>query len=82
MITLLLEIGLRYRSTFEGEADVGISERHREINRRRHRRKKLNRYKKKLEKATVSERHEIAAKIRALTPGAEVVVSNMGLDER
>ena len=60
---------------------VGISERHREINRRRHRRKKLAKLKLKLPKATVSETKEIVAKIRKLTPGAEVVLANWKLTE-
>ena len=47
----------------------GISERHKEIKRRRHRRKKLAQLHGRLKKATVSEKAVIANKIRNLTPG-------------
>lgn len=57
------------------------SERSREIKRRRHRRKKLDHFQKKLEKATVSERGEIARKIRELTPGADDIISNWELEK-
>lgn len=57
----------------------GISERAKEIKRRRHRRKKLGRFAKRLEKANASERSAIAEKIRNLTPGAEVVLTNWEL---
>ncbi|MBX3413024.1 MAG: hypothetical protein KF708_10080 [Pirellulales bacterium] len=60
----------------------GISDRHQEIKRRRHRRKKLAKYKLKLAKATVSEKHMMAEKLRQLTPGAEVIIGNWNLDER
>lgn len=60
----------------------GISDRHQEIKRRRHRRKKLAKYKLKLGKATVSEKHVMAEKLRQLTPGAEVIISTWNLDER
>lgn len=36
---------------------------------------------KRLEKATVSERGEIARKVRELTPGADKIIANWGLDE-
>ena len=39
-------------------------------------------YKKRLEKATVSEKAVIADKIRCLTPGAGGVIETLGLDER
>jgi len=61
---------------------VGISQRNKEIKRRRHRRKKLRQLGKRLEKATVSERAVIAEKIRALTPGGEVIIQQWGLEER
>ena len=62
--------------------EVGISERNKEIKRRRHSRKKLRQLGKRLEKATVSERVVITEKIRALTPGGEVIVERWGLEER
>ncbi len=58
------------------------NERVTEIRRRRSRRKKLVKLKKKLDKATVSERKEIAGRLRSMTPGAEVIIANWGLIER
>ncbi len=57
----------------------GISDRQQEIHRRRHRRKKIAIFKRKLEKASASEKEVIIAKIRKLTPGCDVVLSNLGL---
>lgn len=61
---------------------MGISERKKEIDRRRHRRQKVAKLKSKLKKATVSEKVVIAQKLRALTPGAEVIIANWGLEGR
>ena len=58
------------------------NERVTEIRRRRSRRKKLVKLKKKLDKATVSERKEIANRLRSMTPGAEVIIADWGLIER
>ena len=60
---------------------VGCSERRKEIKRRWHRRKQMVQLHKRLEKATVSERGEIARKVRELTPGADKIIANWGLDE-
>jgi len=57
----------------------GISERGKEIKRRRHRRKKLTHFAKRLKKATASEKATIATKIRNLTPGAETIIDSWGL---
>ena len=57
-------------------------ERHKEIRRRRHRRKKVDHFKRKLEKANPSEKNVIAAKIRRLTPGANELIGRWGLEER
>ena len=59
----------------------GISERGKEIKRRRHRRKKLKHLGTKLKKATVSEKNMIAVKLRNLTPGAETIIENWKLRE-
>ena len=59
----------------------GISERGKEIKRRRHRRKKLAHLQKRLKKATVSEKGVITAKLRRLTPGAEVLIDSWQLRE-
>ncbi len=59
----------------------GISERHKEIKRRRHRRKKLGQLKGRLGKATASEKAVIAGKIRNLTSGAEGLIDAWELRE-
>ena len=58
------------------------SERRRELRRRRHRRKKMGLIKKRAANANTSERAVLAHKIRGLTPGAEAVIANLGLEER
>jgi len=60
----------------------GISDRKQEIKRRRHRKKKLGLWKRKLAKATGSEKAILAAKIRLLTPGCEVIIAAWQLEER
>ena len=60
----------------------GISDRKQEIKRRRKRRQKLTLFKRRLKKATVSERAVIADKIRKLTPGGETIITAWGLEER
>jgi hypothetical protein len=60
----------------------GISDRHQEIKRRRRRRKKLVLFKRRLKKATVSERAVMADKLRKMTPGCEVIIENLSLEER
>ena len=59
----------------------GISERGKEIKRRRHRRKKLKQLGGRLKKATTSEKGVIVGKVRNLTPGAEVIIESWGLRE-
>ena len=59
----------------------GISERGKEIKRRRHRRKKLKLLSTKLKKATASEKGIIAAKLRNLTAGAETIIERWKLRE-
>ncbi|MEX2142351.1 MAG: DUF6800 family protein [Pirellulales bacterium] len=60
----------------------GISDRKQEIKRRRHRRQKLEQFKRKLKKATTSEKLMMAEKIRRMTPGAEFIITDLALDER
>jgi len=60
----------------------GMIHRHRELRQRRHRRKKLKIFKRRLAKATASEKVHLAMKIRRLTPGGEVIIANLGLEER
>jgi hypothetical protein len=57
-------------------------ERQQEIRRRRKRRQKITKFKRKLEKATVSERKEMAHKLRQMTPGAELIITAWHLEER
>jgi hypothetical protein len=61
---------------------VSCSERKKELKRRRHRRKKVTIFKRKLEKATVSERAVIADKLRHMTPGAEQIIDAWELEKR
>lgn len=61
---------------------MSISERKKELKRRRHRRQKLARLEKRLAKATVSEKSVIVEKVRNLTPGSEDVFNNWNLSSR
>ena len=60
----------------------GISDRKQEIKRRRHRRKKMDQFKRRLKKATISEKSVIAEKLRKMTPGAEQIIEHLGLVSR
>lgn len=57
----------------------GISERMKEVKRRRHRRQKLQKFQARLKKATTSEKLMIAEKVRHLSPGAEQIIEAWGL---
>lgn len=61
---------------------MGGSERQREIKRRRKRREKLKVFRTKVKKASVSEKGEIARKLREMTPGAEGLIAELNLEER
>lgn len=61
---------------------VSISERKKELKRRRHRKHKLAVFEKRLKKATVSEKGAMAEKIRKMTAGAELIIDRWGLEER
>lgn len=60
---------------------MSASERRRELGRRRARKEKLTKLKKKLGKATTSEKSEIARKLRNLTPGAEKLIADWALEK-
>ncbi len=60
---------------------MGCSERQKEIRRRRKRRDNLTRLQGRLAKATPSEKLEIVRKLRAMTPGSEVLIANWKLDK-
>lgn len=61
---------------------MSLSERKQELKRRRHRKKKLGVYARKLVTATVSEKAVIAEKLRCLTPGCEVVIEAWDLEKK
>lgn len=60
----------------------GIHERQQELRRRRKRRQKYAQLKRRVAKASNSEKAVIVTKIRKMTPGCEVVLQNLGLVER
>ena len=60
----------------------GISNRMKEIKRRRHRRQKLAKFQTKVKKATTSEKHAMAGKLRKMTPGCDDLIARMGLEDR
>ena len=60
----------------------GISNRMKEVKRRRHRKQKLAKLESRLKKATTSEKLAMAEKIRRLTPGCEDLIARMGLEDR
>jgi hypothetical protein len=66
----------------EGDSNVPCSERRTELRRRRHRRKKIATFARKLPSATVSERQAMADKLRNLTPGAQIVIERWELEKR
>jgi hypothetical protein len=74
---------IAHRTTvWEKENVGGISDRKQEIKRRRHRRKKFNIFKRKLKKATTSEKAAIAERIRKLTPGCEQAIENFKIESK
>ena len=58
----------------------GISDRQQEIARRRKRKKKLEVFKRKLVKASPTDKLAIAAKIRRMTPGCETIIETLQLE--
>jgi hypothetical protein len=60
----------------------GTIHRMKELRQRRHRKKKLAIFKRKATKASASEKAVLATKLRRLTPGAEVIIATMGLEEK
>ncbi len=57
------------------------NERHRELARRRTRKKKMTLIKKRAAKASASEKQVLADKIRRMTPGAEELIKTLGLSK-
>jgi hypothetical protein len=60
----------------------GISNRMKEVKRRRHRKQKLAKFQAKVKKATTSEKLVIAEKLRKMTSGASELITRMGLEDR
>lgn len=58
------------------------SERRRELRRRKKRREKITMLRKRAEKASATEKAEIAEKLRNMTPGARVLIADMDLESR
>lgn len=57
-------------------------ERHRELRRRRSRTRKIGIFTRRAATANTSEKAVLAAKIRKLTPGAEEILTRLGLQDR
>ena len=57
------------------------NESHRELARRRTRKKKMALIKKRAAKASASEKQVLADKIRRMTPGAEELIKTLGLSK-
>lgn len=70
------------RTLLQEQPMGGISNRMKEVKRRRHRRQKMAKFQAKLKKATTSEKLAMAEKIRKMTTGASVVIARMGLEDR
>ncbi|MFM7205691.1 MAG: DUF6800 family protein [Planctomycetaceae bacterium] len=60
----------------------GISNRMKEVKRRRHRKQKIAAMSTKLKKATTSEKLAMAEKLRKMTTGCDVLIARMGLEDR
>jgi hypothetical protein len=69
-------------ATRGGKTSVGSIERRKELKRRRHRRVKVTQLKRRVGKATTSEKAAIAEKIRRLSPGGDTIVTQLGLEEK
>ena len=82
IMSILAIVMANFEETRKKGSNMGCSERQKEIKRRRHRKKKLTHYKKRIEKASVSEKAEIANKLRELTPGANDIIQALSLEDR
>jgi hypothetical protein len=61
---------------------MGISERTTELRRRRKRRTKIKKIRARAGKASPSEKGFLATKLRAISPGAEQIISELELEAR
>ena len=57
------------------------TEKQREIRRRRARRHRLVKLRKRAERGGPNDKIEVARKLRRLTPGADVVIASLGLEQ-
>lgn len=57
----------------------GINERHKEIKRRRKRKRSVAKITRRATKATASEKEVLVRKLRNLTPGASVIIDRLNL---
>lgn len=69
-----------YNFRTRGDKQVSISERKKEINARRKRRETLRKMKSELPKADAAKKAVWAAKLRKMTPGAEMLIKEWGLE--
>ena len=60
----------------------GTIHRMKELRQRRKRKKKMTTFKRKAVKASASEKAVMATKIRRMTPGAEIIIATLGLEEK
>jgi hypothetical protein len=60
----------------------GMIHRMKELRQRRKRKKKLAVLKRRALKANASEKAAMATKIRRMTSGAEVIIANLGLEDK
>ncbi len=60
---------------------MSISERHKEIRRRRKRRANYAAMKSKIAKADPSQREKMCAKLRKMTPGADELIKAWGIEK-
>jgi hypothetical protein len=67
---------------YQFQEPVMGSERERELRRRRKRLKSVTAIKKKSEKATAAEKEVLAAKLRRMSPGGELIVASLGLETK
>ena len=58
------------------------SERERELRRRRKRKKNVDAIKKKSGKASAAEKEVMAAKLRRMTPGGELIIAALELEKK
>jgi len=70
-----------WAAAFQGDFFVGI-ERNRELRRLRKRRKKVAIIKRRAASASPSEKAVLASKLRSMTPGAEVLIQQLSLEEQ